>query len=151
MDREKVIIKNYIENSQPEEPLINAKKYIKNYFRTAIIEKDCKPDNAFSDQINECLKTCYDVRKEEIFQFVAKEYVLKMGHNVVENFDWKLKWILGSSDLATIKEPMLQVDLNCVCLERDNLKRNIVNFEADLEKVDELIKTLTKLKQQLDS
>lgn len=151
MGRGEVSIENFLEDSEPKEPLTNAKNYIKSYFRAAIINKDCKPDTTFSEEVNECLKICYDIRKDDVFQFIAKENVLKMGHNIVESFDWKLKWILGSSDLATIKEPVLQVDLYCVCLEADNLKRNIVNFEANLEKVDELINELTKIKKELDS
>lgn len=85
-----------------------------------------------------------------MFQALAKECVLNKGYNLVENFDWKVKWILGSSDLATIKEPIVQVDLYCINKEKDTLKRNIVNFEANSEKLDELICALTQVKKELE-
>lgn len=132
------------------EPLIETKKYIKKFYRTAIIDKDFKPDPALSDEVNEALKTCYVVRKGDIYQALAKEYILDKGHNIVENFDWKVKWILGSSDLATIKEPVIQVDLNCIKKESDNVKRNVVNFEANSEKLDELIDALTQIRRELE-
>lgn len=132
------------------EAIIETKNYVKRFYRTSVIEKDCKPDAALSDEVKEALKVCYDIRRDDIFQALAKECVLNKGHNLVENFDWKVKWILGSSDLATIKEPIVQVDLYCINKEKDTLKRNIVNFEANSEKLDELICALTQVKKELE-
>lgn len=143
-------MENYTD-TDAKESLKDTKNYIKHFYHTAVIEKDCKPDPALSKEVKECLKTCYDVRKEDIFQALAKESLLKAKHNLVDNFDWKIKWILGSSDLATIKEPVVQIDLHCIYQDKDVIKRNIVNFEANSDKVDQLINALTKIKMNLES
>lgn len=143
-------LENY-KDTDAGKSLKDTKNYIKHFYHTAIIENSYKPDPTLSKEVKECLKTCYDVRKEDIFQALAKESLLKAKHNIVDNFDWKIKWILGSSDLATIKEPVLQIDLHCIYQEKDLIKGNIVNFEANSEKVDQLIDALTKIKMNLES
>lgn len=66
----------------------------------------------------------------------------------MENIDWRLKWVLGSSDLATLQEPRLQVDLHCVSKNGNSIVKDIVNFEASLEQIDNLITDLTKLQKE---
>lgn len=146
-----VPLENYSEDSIQKEALVETKNYVQKFLRTAVIKKECKPDPSLSDEVNQALRTCYNVRHSEIFQVLAKESVLKKGYKLVENFDWKLRWILGSSDLATIREPVLKVDFNCVHLENNDKKTEIVHFEATLDKVDELIQALEDVKKELDS
>lgn len=141
---------NYLQESEPKQPLSETKNYIIKFYRTSLIQNDYKPDLDLSDAVSKAIKTCYDVRKNEIFQALAKECILRKGHNLVENYDWKLKWILGSSDLAIIKEPILQVHLHYVQQENAAIKKRTLNFEANLEKVDELIQALTKVKKELE-
>lgn len=121
------------------------KRNVKNFFRQSAIENTIELDSSLPDKIKSALKSCYEVRKSEIIQALAKECVIRRGHNLVENFDWKLKWILGSSDLATIRQPLLQIDFHCM-----NIEKNTVNFEGNLEQVDSLITALLKVNKELN-
>lgn len=101
------------------------------------------------------LRNCFELRRNEIWQAMAKEAVLKDGHNLVEAIDWRLKWVLGSSKLVTIREPLLQVDLQCVrkALNTNNNDsgRNTVNFEMNAHELDDLIAQLEKAQIELKS
>lgn len=92
--------------------------------------------------IQQALENCYNVRKEQIFQAQMKDSLLENGIDVVENFDWKVKWIMGTSKMASLREPLLQVNLHCA-------SNNKLEFEADLEKLDCLIAELERAKSAL--
>ncbi|KAJ8937676.1 hypothetical protein NQ318_002346 [Aromia moschata] len=86
------------------------RKCVQHLYRQCIIENNFHLDKEISPNLEEAIRNCYEIRKDAIFQWVAKECVLNLGHNLVDNIDWKLKWILGTSDLATVREPLLQRD-----------------------------------------
>lgn len=130
---------------------MECKIHILNFYRNAIERKVCKPDPNLPKIIQEALTTAYDIRKSQIFQALAKENVLKKGHNVVENFDWKVKWVLGSSDFASIRQPILQMDFYCAQKENDSVVSNIINFEMNSETVEEFIQALTAVKKDFES
>lgn len=98
--------------------------------------------------MNEEIRNCYEIRKNEMLQFVMREGLLKSELPIVENIDWKVKWINGSSKLASISEPVLQVDLHCSDKEAANLK-SLVNFEIGAEKLDKFINELESVKTEL--
>lgn len=92
-----------------------------------------------SKAVQEAILDCYELRKEEIQQAVIKKSWLQNGaENLVENIDWKVKWIMGSSKMASLREPILQLNLNCV-------GEKSIDFEMDLGKVDALINELEKV------
>ncbi|CAG9817340.1 unnamed protein product [Phaedon cochleariae] len=124
------------------------KKSIQNLYSKSIIEDNFIIDSHLPVDLHEALKNCFQMRKNEIFQALAKDAVLKNGNNLVENIDWKLKWILGSSDLATLREPLLQLSLHCIRKNSEKNEKNIVPVEVDLNQVDQLIMELSKLKEQ---
>lgn len=86
-----------------------------------------------------------------MFQYLARTYVLKNGNNLVENIDWRLKWVLGSSDLAILKEAYLQIDLNGVQNKDEKIQKTSISFEANLEQVDQIIKELKAVKKELSN
>lgn len=95
-----------------------------------------------SKEVQAALENCYNVRKQEIHQAIANRSLLESGvEDLVENFDWKVKWIMGSSKMASLREAALQMDLHCV--------NRSVNCEMNLEKVDLLISELEKVKGEL--
>lgn len=88
---------------------------------------------------------CYGIRETEIAAGIAKELMLRDGGRLVENIDWKLKWVTGSSKFAALREPLLQVDLHCFPTDKN---RGRVNFEMTVDAVDTLIKELENAKSE---
>lgn len=95
-----------------------------------------------SREVRETLEKCYSVRKDDILQAVVRKSVLESGvENLVENFDWRIKWVMGSSKMASLREPLLQMNLHCV---KDSLE-----CEMNIEKLDVLINELEKAKNKI--
>lgn len=94
------------------------------------------------------IKECYDIRKNEIFQCIVKESLLKHEFPVVQNIDWKLKWIMGSSKLSALREPVVQVDLHCFKSQKENVRQTI-NFEMNLDQVDQFIAELERIQMEI--
>lgn len=109
------------------------------------------PDN-IPAQVKTILTDIFNARQKDILNSIVKAHLADSGHMILENFDWKLKWILGSSKLASLQEPICQMDMECVHKnENDVFEKKTVNFEMDLEKLDKLIDALTIVKKKMDS
>lgn len=94
-------------------------------------------------EVQTALENCYNVRKEQIYQAAVRKSMLDSGvENLVENFDWKVKWVMGSSKMASLREPFLQMSLYCV-------GKKCVDFEMKIDKVETLINELEKLKSEI--
>lgn len=91
-------------------------------------------------QLASQIEECYHIRRNDVFRAVLCDEVRKGNKDIVENIDWKLKWVMGSSKLATLREPLLQVDLHC--FEKENDVRNTIHFEMNLDQVNRLINDL---------
>ncbi|XP_057668285.1 uncharacterized protein LOC130901164 [Diorhabda carinulata] len=133
-----------------EDDFHNAKKSVQAFYKQCTIKKrfEISPDDIAED-VKEALRCCFDIRKQEIFQFLAKMYIIKGGNIFIENIDWRLRWVLGSSDLITLKEPYLQIDFNGIKDNSGHTENTFVSFEATLEQVDQLIMELKHLKTEL--
>ncbi|CAH1182138.1 unnamed protein product [Phyllotreta striolata] len=127
-----------------------SKKNIQLFYKKSTIENNFDANLLhINDKIHETLKICYEIRKDDIFQYLARTYVLKNGNNLIENIDWRIKFILGSSDLTALKDVYLQVDLNGVQKYNEKTENTSVSFEMNLEQVDELIQDLRNIRNQL--
>ncbi|KAK9886081.1 hypothetical protein WA026_014866 [Henosepilachna vigintioctopunctata] len=130
---------------------IRAKKVVKDFFCNCALNETFHIEEDIPETIKKALEECYNIRQGDIQQYLIKASFLNSGHNIVENIDWKLKWILGTSKLSTVREPILQLTLGCVSKESDDLKpkNNKVNFELNLEQVNYLINELENVKAEL--
>lgn len=97
-----------------------------------------------SKDFREAIENCYSARKEEIYQTIVKQNILDKVENLVENFDWKVKWIMGSSKMASLREPLLQMTLHC-------MGHKSVEFEANMEQLENFISELEKVKSKLEN
>ncbi|XP_018570635.1 uncharacterized protein LOC108910502 [Anoplophora glabripennis] len=131
-----------------EEDFDRTRAYIQNLYRQSVIDDTLDLPKDLTTDLQEAITRCYTIRKNDIFQALAKEFILQDGHNLVNNIDWRLKWVLGTSDLAALQEPRLQVDLHCSNKIGDKVNRNVLNFEANLEQIDGLISDLSKLQRE---
>lgn len=130
-----------------------AHSLIQNFYRDCVAKTKTSGIEGAPPNVQNVIKDCYEARQGEIFQAVAKDTLLCSGaKNLVENIDWKLKWIMGSSKLSTLREPVLQMNLSCIEKSEANVNvRNVVNFEMNPEQVDKLIDNLEKAKSSISS
>ncbi|GJQ82120.1 hypothetical protein Trydic_g15907 [Trypoxylus dichotomus] len=128
-----------------KDELKKAKLLIQANFKNNVLNEDGAfqfPFENVGETLYNDIQKCYEIRKDEIRQNIVKENLLDKDIPLVENIDWKMKWVMGSSSLVTVSEPLLQVDLNCAGSSKP--KKETVNFEVNLEQLEELI---TKLEQ----
>lgn len=130
---------------------LEATNFIKNLYRQMTLNSESNFElnlDKLNPNFQDCIQNCYEIRKNEIFQALAKQGLFQEGKSVVENIDWKLKWIMGTSSLAALKQPILQLDLHCF-KKPNEMSRKTVNFEMNLEEIDSLIAQLEKVKNEL--
>ncbi|KAF5284699.1 hypothetical protein FQR65_LT13452 [Abscondita terminalis] len=127
---------------------INAVNYIQNLYKENVIKSENWENIAkeINSRYEHIIKECYEIRKNEIYQAVVCEELYKHNSNIVQNIDWKLKWIMGSSKLSSLREPLLQVDLHCFKKKNESVRKT-VNFEMDIVQINKLISDLEKVKQ----
>lgn len=132
------------------EELKKAQLLIQTNFKNNILNNDAIFQFAF-EGVNETIRNvigkCYELRLNEIRQNLVKEDLLSRNIPLVENIDWQLKWVMGSSSLVTVSQPLLQVDLHCAV--GSDIKRRTVNFEMNLDQVEELISKLEEARNDL--
>ncbi|XP_058815828.1 uncharacterized protein LOC131679191 isoform X2 [Topomyia yanbarensis] len=91
-------------------------------------------------------RTLVDVieqRKPEIAQFLINEINAK-DNVLMESFDWDVKWIMGNSSLASIRQQIVTVAINC---RGKDLKLKTVRFEMNRERLEEFIRLLEQSDQ----
>ncbi|XP_066252168.1 uncharacterized protein [Euwallacea similis] len=128
----------------------NLQKSVHDFYHHKAIDKNFPVPEGLPVHVAKSLETVYNLRRKDIINSVIKEKLVGSGHTLVENYDWKLKWVVGSSSLTSIREPICQIELICLTLGAD-LKPcgNSISFECDLEGVEKLIGALNSVKEKL--
>ncbi|XP_044593219.1 COMM domain-containing protein 8-like [Cotesia glomerata] len=80
---------------------------------------------------------CLTVRLEKLTNALVSE-ALQRERSTMVDFDWRIKMIMGSSHVASLKQPIVQLDL----FVKDKGAKEIVNVEMDRDQLDSFIKTL---------
>ncbi|KAG8035228.1 hypothetical protein G9C98_001718 [Cotesia typhae] len=80
---------------------------------------------------------CLTVRLEKLTNVLVSE-ALQRERSTMIDFDWRIKMIMGSSHVASLKQPIVQLDL----FVKDKGAKEIVNVEMDRDQLDSFIKTL---------
>ncbi|XP_025828971.1 uncharacterized protein LOC112904042 [Agrilus planipennis] len=150
--RRKIELKTYkgeIESSN--EHFQKAVTIIQDLYSKTALSKTQKYELKVPNLKNEyqsCLQECYDIRKDEIEQCLFKKELSKCNQLFVENIDWKLKWIMGSSTLSTLNKPILQMQLHCLKRQSD-ITQPCIYFEMEVQQVEKLITALEKVQKKL--
>jgi hypothetical protein len=127
-----------------------AKSEIQKICRESVLNENFELETHFVENVQQEIKNCLEIRKDDIFQALVKEKLVDSGHSLVENFNWRLKWVLGNSKLASVREPLLQVDLDCAKNVDHKLTNETVNFELNHESLNLLIQQLEKASNELN-
>lgn len=91
----------------------------------------------FPENIQAQMFDCLKEKQEYLVNVLMKKYSQKSIRTLID-FDWRLKVILGSSEVASLREPLLQLDLQVM----ENEAENIVDLELNKNELDHLIKAL---------
>ncbi|XP_076239241.1 COMM domain-containing protein 8 [Calliopsis andreniformis] len=107
-----------------------------------IEEKMPQEYHELPEHIQQNILTCLKVRREQLTDALLKEYS-KEKHETLTDFDWRLKLVMGSSKLATLREPLLQIDL---MVESKETKR-ILNLELNKDELETFINAMETIVQ----
>ncbi|XP_011314666.1 COMM domain-containing protein 8-like [Fopius arisanus] len=80
---------------------------------------------------------CLKIRRDQLLKALAFNHSQKQTATMID-FDWRLKLVMGSSKMSSLKEPLLQLDLRVK--EKD--QEEILDIEMNREELDGFIKTL---------
>lgn len=122
-----------------------ARKYFQNIFKNAVMEENYNFNlnlSSIGEEKVKIVEDCFNIRKSEILNKLQCDILCKLDVPLVTGFDWRLKWLIGSSSLSSIREPIAQLDLYTLNNKDDSFKKNLVNFEMNLSEIDNLINKL---------
>ncbi|XP_043265176.1 COMM domain-containing protein 8-like [Colletes gigas] len=95
------------------------------------------------EPIQQNILTCLKARREQLTNALLKEYS-KEKHETLTDFDWRLKLVMGSSKLATLRESLLQLDL---MVENKETKR-ILGLELNKDELETFINVMETIVTQ---
>ncbi|CAG9772977.1 unnamed protein product [Ceutorhynchus assimilis] len=132
---------NNLSNETLESQDQDLEKTIKNYFRQRATDETHPLPAELPNHIQKALETSFKIHQSTITNTLMKEKLSNKGQNLVEQYDWKLRWVLGTSKLANQRVPLCQLELYC--------SKNLINFECTFEQVEELINVLNNVKKEI--
>ncbi|XP_070150934.1 COMM domain-containing protein 8 [Polyergus mexicanus] len=89
------------------------------------------------EQVQHNILTCLKVRREHLTNALLRNHYKRNLPTVID-LDWKLKLIMGSSKMASLREFLLQLDL----IVEDTESRQIINLELNKDELDTVINAL---------
>lgn len=111
--------------------------YLKEFYTKKTLNPNTTLPETIPQHLGRAVESVFQSRQGDLVGQVVRRRVAQSGRSVVENFDWRLKWILGSS-AAELREPVCQLDLICL----GDLGKSVVGFECDLNGLEQLISAL---------
>lgn len=94
------------------------------------------------EHVQQNILTCLKVRREQLTDALLKEYSKEKGETVID-FDWRLKLVMGSSKLASLREPLLQLDL----VVENKESTRILGLELNKDELDMFINAMESIVQ----
>ncbi|XP_055600873.1 uncharacterized protein LOC129749805 [Uranotaenia lowii] len=119
-------------------------KLVENLFRQYCLNEISQAElrshfGNLSPQMQTQLLEGLDRRRPEIDLHLINEVNARDGL-LMESFDWDVKWIMGSSSLASVREQIATMALNC--RTGKDMRLRTVRFEMTRAKIDDMIRVL---------
>ncbi|XP_014468048.1 PREDICTED: COMM domain-containing protein 8-like [Dinoponera quadriceps] len=89
------------------------------------------------EQVQHNVLTCLKVRREHLTNALLREHY-KRKLPTLTDFDWRLKLVMGSSKMSSLRESLLQLDL----IVEDVESRRIINLELSKDELETVINAL---------
>lgn len=138
--------------SNPDE-FENAVKFISNIYRQFILEMISEAELLshfahFNADFQQSVLDVFSVRRTEMEEFLIIEHNSRKT-NLLMSFDFDIRLIMGSSNMASLRTQIATLILNCKTPKSTELKT--IHMELTREQIDKLITILEKCDEQLSA
>lgn len=138
--------------SNPDE-FENAIKFISNLYRQYILEMISEAELLshfahFNSDFQQSVLDVFTVRRSEMEAFLIDEHNSRKN-DLLSSFDWDIRWIMGSSNMASLRTQIANLIFNCRTSKSSDLKT--IHMELSRQQIDKLIDILEKCDEQLSS
>ncbi|XP_044732176.1 COMM domain-containing protein 8-like [Chrysoperla carnea] len=135
----------YNEIEWTKQDYLLAVKTLQDLFQNAALKSDFNLAEEIDDLLDlskqECIVKCFNVREQEIFNYLI-ELKYSAEAQLMTDFDWRVKLVMGSAKLSNFVEPLVQLNLQtCESNHNETNYRNI-NMEMNKTELEELITAL---------
>lgn len=100
----------------------------------------------FSADFQQSVLDVFTVRRIEIQEFLIDEHNSRKN-NLLMSFDWDIRWILGSSSMASLRTQIATLILNCKIPKSTELET--IHMEFSKQQIDKFIDILEKCDEKL--
>lgn len=119
--------------------------------RNEVMDKVAELDADRQEIIIECL----EVRQGDIQNALLEEKCAISGP-ILQDFDWRIKWVMGSSKLSSLREPLLFLDFHLregknMMAQKSDIKQKTVSLEMDKNELNKVIAVLEKAQESISN
>ncbi|KAF7389142.1 hypothetical protein HZH66_010279 [Vespula vulgaris] len=108
-----------------------------------LVEEKMPPEyHDLPESIQKDILNCLKVRQEQLTHALLMEHSKQKLLTLVD-FDWRLKLVMGTSKMASLREPLLQLDF----IVEEKGTRCIIDVEMNKDELDTLITTMETIIQ----
>lgn len=130
----------------------NAIKFISNIYRQFILEMISETELLshfahFNADFQQSVLDVFTVRRTEMQEFLINEHNSRKD-NLLMSFDWDIRWILGSSNMASLRTQIATLIFNCKTPDSTTDLKTI-HMELSKQQIDKLIDILEKCNEKL--
>lgn len=133
----------------PEE-FENAIKFISSIYRQHILE--LIPESELLSHFahlnadyQKSVLAVFAIRRNEIEEFLINEHN-SQTNKLLMSFDWDIRWILGTSNMASLRSQIATLILNC---NSDKSDLETIHMELTRKHIDQLIEILEQCQQKM--
>lgn len=132
----------------------NAIKFISTIYRQFILEVISEAELLshfahFNADFQQSVLDVFTVRRTEIQEFLINHHNSR-EHPLLQSFDWDIRWILGTSNMAALRTQIATIILNCK-LPKSTMDLNTIHMELSREQIDRFIGILEECDEKLST
>lgn len=130
----------------------NAIKFISTIYRQFVLEMISEAELLshfahFNADFQQSVLDVFTVRRIEIQEFLINEHNSR-ENPLLQSFDWDIRWILGTSNMAALRTQIATIILNCKC-PKSNMDVKTIHMELSRQQIDEFIGILEECDEKL--
>lgn len=129
----------------------NAIKFISNIYRQHILELIPESEllshfSHLNADYQQSVLDVFTVRRNEIEEFLINEHN-SQTNKLLMSFDWDIRWILGTSNMVSLRSQIATLILNCKSADKSDLET--IHMELTRKHIDQLIEILEQCDQKM--
>lgn len=133
----------------------NAIKFISTIYRQFVLEMISEAELLshfahFNADFQQSVLDVFAVRRIEIQEFLINEHNSR-ENPLLQSFDWDIRWILGTSNMAALRTQIATLILNCKWPKSTNVNSETIHMELSRQQIDKFIRILEECDEKLTS